>query len=211
VHVITASGYKLPNRFARTTLEVVEQLLTPDGLESLLTKVNLQHLIDAYPSANLERGFDFADMAALNTGFEQHYGARGGRSLALRVGRKVFDRTSSRFGELSGLEAAAFRLMPANLKMRVGLSLLVRIFSHLSDQKTTLAENRHEFQILVHRNPYCWGRAGEEKPVCFFFIGLLDGATKYISGGKTFRIDESECVAADSTLCRFVIQKTPMS
>ena len=62
MEVIPKSGYTLPNRLARITLETVEELLTPKGMESLLALAHLQHLIGNYPAANLERGFDFAEM-----------------------------------------------------------------------------------------------------------------------------------------------------
>lgn len=211
MEVIPKSGYTLPNRLARITLETVEELLTPKGMESLLALAHLQHLIGNYPAANLERGFDFAEMGALNLGLEELYGPRGGRGLALRAGRTVFANALSHFGALAGVEAAAFKILPINLKLKVGLGAIARIFNDLSDQRSSVEEKAHEFHYLVHRNSICWGRSREEKPVCFMMVGILQEALNRISSGQEFRVDEAECQAAGGQFCRFVIQKEPIS
>jgi predicted hydrocarbon binding protein len=208
---IPKSGYTLPNRLARITLQTVEELLTPRGMESLLTLAHLQHLIGSYPPANLERGFDFAEMGALNLGLEEFYGQRGGRGIALRAGRTVFTSALSHFGALAGVEAAAFKVLPANLKLKIGLRALARIYTDLSDQKSNVDERSNEFHYVVGRNAMCWGRSGEEKPVCFMLVGILQEALNRISGGHEFRVDEEECLATDGKVCRFVISKEPIS
>lgn len=211
MEAIPKSGYTLPNRLARITLESIEELLTTKGMQDLLTLAHLQHLIGSYPPANLERGFDFAEMGALNLGLEEFYGPRGGRGLALRAGRTIFANTLSRFGALAGVEAGAFKMLPANLKLKVGLGAIARIFTDLSDQHSSVEEKAHEFLYLVHRNSVCWGRSGEEKPACFMMVGILQEALNRISGGHEFRVDEAECLAAGGIVCRFVIQKDPIS
>ncbi len=211
MEAIPKSGYTLPNRLARITLETIEGLLMPKGMESLLTLAHLQYLIGNYPPANLERSFDFAEMGALNLGLEEFYGPRGGRGLALRAGRTIFANALSHFGALAGMEALAFKMLPVNLKLKVGLAAMARIFSDLSDQGCSVEEKAHEFHYLVHRNAVCWGRSGEEKPVCFMMVGILQEAMNRISGGREFRVDEADCLSAGGELCRFVIQKEPIS
>jgi hypothetical protein len=208
---IPKSGYALPNRLARITLQSIEDLLTPKGMEQMLGLAHLSHLIENYPPANLERGFDFAEMTALNLGLEEMYGARGGRGMALRVGRTAFTQALGNFGALAGVEAIAFKLLPPGRKLKVGLYALARIFSETSDQRCTVTENGGEFQFIVHRNSICWGRSGEEKPVCYMMVGLLQEALHRISNGREFRVDEAECQAAGGSVCRFVIQKDPIS
>ncbi len=211
MEVIQYSGYTLPNRLARITLETVEELLTPKGMESLLALAHLQYLIGNYPAPNLERGFDFAEMGALNLGLEELYGPRGGRGLALRAGRTIFANALSHFGALAGVEAMAFKKLPMNLKLKVGLLAIARIFSDLSDQRSSVEEKAHEFHYLVHRNAVCWGRSGEKRAVCFMMVGILQEALNRISSGHEFRVDEAECLAAGGNVCRFVIQKDPIS
>ena len=208
---IPTSGYTLPNRLARITLQSLEEILTPKGMEQLLGLAQLPQLVDNYPPANLERGFDFAQYGALNLALEELYGRRGGRGLALRAGRTTFAGALSHFGALAGVEALAFRMLPAGRKLKVGLSALARIYSEISDQRSSVEETAHEIHYLVHRNAVCWGRAGEEKPVCYMMVGILQEALNRISGGREFRVDEADCQAAGGRVCRFVIQKEPLS
>ncbi|MEX2160503.1 MAG: 4-vinyl reductase [Anaerolineales bacterium] len=208
---IPKSGYTLPNRFARITLQSIEEILTPKGTEQLLGLAHLSHLVDDYPAANLERGFDFAELGAITLGLEEMYGPRGGRGMALRVGRKTFSQALSHFGALAGVEAMAFRLLPAGRKLKVGLYALARIFSEMSDQTSGIEEKQREFHYLVHRNATCWGRSGEDRPVCYLMVGILQEALHTISGGREFRVDEAECQAAGGKLCRFVIHMDPIS
>lgn len=207
---IASSGYKLPNRLARITLESLEEILTPKGMERLLLVAHLPHRVENYPAANLQRGFDFAEMAAVTLGLEEMYGPRGGRGMALRAGRATFARALANFGALAGVEAAAFKLLPMGRKLRVGLGALARIYSETSDQESHVEETGHEFHYLVERNAMCWSRSGEEKPVCFMMVGILQEALHTISGGKEFRVDEAECQAMGAKVCRFVIRKEPL-
>jgi predicted hydrocarbon binding protein len=210
MNVIPKSGYMLPNRFGRITLETVEELLTPKGMESLLTLANMPDRIGNYPPANLERGFDFAEMGAINLGLEELYGPRGGRGLALRSGRTIFANALSHFGAMAGVEAAAYRILPRNFKLKAGLSSLARIFSDFSDQQSNIEEKSHDFHFLVHRNSTCWGRSNEDRPVCFMMVGVLQETLNRLSNGEEFRVDESECLASEGKVCRFVIQKEPI-
>ena len=210
MNVIPESGYFLPNRLGRITLETVEDLLTSKGMENLLIVAHLQNSIGNYPPADLERGFDFAEMGALNLGLEEFYGPRGGRGLALRAGRTIFANALSHFGALAGVEAATFRILSRNLKLKAGLSAIARIFSDLSDQVSSVEDRGNEFHFLVYRNAICWGRHNEERPVCYMMVGILQEALNRLSNGEEFRVDESECLAAGGKACRFVIQKEPL-
>jgi predicted hydrocarbon binding protein len=207
---IAKSGYTLPNRLARITLESLEEIVTPKGMERLLLLAHLPQLVENYPAANLQRGFDFAEMAAVNLALEEMYGPRGGRGMALRAGRATFGRALGNFGALAGVEATAFRMLPLGRRLRVGLSALARIYSEISDQISSVEETGREFHYIVERNATCWSRSGEEKPVCFMMVGVLQEALNKISGGREFRVDEAECQAMGAKACRFVIRKEPL-
>ena len=208
---IPKSGYTLPNRLARITLLAIEEMLGPLGMQALLNLAHLSHLIDNYPPANLERGFDFSEYSALNLGLEELYGPRGGRGFALRAGRATFSQALSNFGALAGTADMAFKILPLNTKLKIALPAMARIFSKVSDQTSSVEEEQHEFHYIVHRNAVCWGRSGEEKPVCYLWVGLLQEAMHSISGGREFRVDEAECHAAGGEVCRFLLQKEPIS
>lgn len=208
---IAKSGYSLPNRLARITLLSVQGLIGENAMEELLRLAHLTHLIDNYPPANLERSFDFAHYTALNVGLEELYGERGGRGIALRAGRATFEQALSNFGALAGTGDAAFKVLPLGSKFKIALPAMARIFSSISDQETSLEEDQHSYVYLVHRNPVCWGRRDEPRPVCYMQVGLLQEALHRISGGREFRVDEAECLACGDPACRFILQKEPLS
>lgn len=211
MQAIPKSGYTLPNRLARITLLAVEEMLGKKGMHALLNLSHLSHLIDNYPGANLERGFDFSDYAALNLGLEEMYGTRGGRGLALRAGRETFSRALSSFGALAGTGDMAFKVLPLGMKMKIALPAMARIFSEISDMSSSVEDQQHSVDYLVYRNAVCWSRREEEKPVCYLMVGLLQESMHSTSGGREFRVDESECQAMGHEACRFVIQKEPLS
>lgn len=208
---IPKSEYYYANKIARITLQALEEVMGKNGLNAILNLAHLPHLIDHYPPDNLEREFNFADFSAFNLALEEMYGPRGGRGLALRAGRAAFADALRNFGALAGAGDLAFKVLPLQAKMRIGIPAMAKIFSQISDQYTTVEEREHEFIYTIHRCPVCWGRKGADKPVCFVAVGLLQEGLKWLSGGNEFRVNESRCVAMGDPVCEFVIQKTPLS
>jgi len=141
---------------------------------------------------------------------EEMYGPRGGRGLALRAGRATFDDALKDFGALAGVGDLAFKVLPFETKLRIGVPAVAKIFSQMSDQISTSEEKDNEFLYTIHRCPVCWGRSGEDKPVCFVATGLLQASLKWVSGGKEFRVNESKCHSNGDEVCEFVIQKEPI-
>jgi hypothetical protein len=86
---IELSGLYYPNKIARIYLEVLEDIMGKNGLNSVLHKADLDRLIDNYPRDNLAKEFDFAEFSALNQALDDTYGPRGGRVFALRGGKAV--------------------------------------------------------------------------------------------------------------------------
>jgi len=208
---IPKSDYYYANKMVLIALKAFEEVMGKNGLNAILNLAHLPHLIDNYPPDNLEREFNFADFSALNLALEEMYGPRGGRGLALRAGRATFDDSLRNFGALAGVGDLAFKVLPLQAKLRIGIPAMARIFSQISDQYSTVEEKENEFIYTIHRCPVCWGRPRVDKPVCFIAGGLLQAGLKWVSGGNEFRVNESKCVAMGDDVCDFVIQKTPIS
>ncbi len=208
---IPQSQYNYANKIALISIKALEDVMGKNGMNAILNLAHLGHLIDHYPPDNLEKGYNFADFSALNLALEEMYGPRGGRGLALRAGRAAFADSLRNFGALAGVGDLAFKILPLQTKVKIGLPAMARIFSQISDQYSTVQERENEFVYTIHRCPVCWGRAGSDKPVCFIAVGLLQEGLKWVSGGHEFRVNESRCVAMGDDVCEFVIQKTPIS
>jgi predicted hydrocarbon binding protein len=208
---IPKAGYYYPNKAARITLESLQAVMGTNGVNAILNLAHLPNLIDNFPPNNLEREFDFADFTAIQWALEEMYGPRGGRGLALRAGRATFTDVLRNFGALAGVGDLAFKVLPLQAKMRIGVFAMARIFSQISDQHSTVEEQENDYIYTIHHCPQCWGRRGLDKPVCYMGAGLLQEGLKWVSGGNEFRVTETDCMAMGDEKCVYIIQKMPIS
>ncbi len=211
MNIIPESGYYNSNKFARILLESIQEITGENGVNTVLNFANLSSLVGNFPPDNLDRAFDFTHFSMINQALEEIYGNRGGRGLALRVGRITFDDVLKDYGALAGVGDLAFRVLPLHMKISIGLQAMAKIFSEKSDQISTVEEVDDIYIYTIERCPVCWGRKEEENPVCFYIIGLLQESLHWVSGGKEFRINESKCIALGDDVCEFVIFKQPIN
>lgn len=208
---IQKSGLAYPNKFGVILLHALEDVMGRNGLNAILNLASLSHYIEHPMPDNLEKGFDFAEVAAVNAALEDMYGPRGGRGLSLRVGRALFADGLRNFGALAGVGDLAFKVLPLQAKLRIGIPAVAKIFSQISDQYSTVEEKENEFIYTIHKCSECTGRRSEDKPICFIAVGILQEALKWVSGGNEFRVNESRCIAMGDTVCEYVIQKEPLT
>lgn len=207
--LVPISGYYYPNVMGRILLASMEEVMGRNGLNALLNLASMQTFIQEPPADNLEKQFDFANIANLTLGLDEIYGPRGGRGLALRGGRAIFSRGLKHFGTLAGVGDLAFKMLPLQAKLKIGVPAVARIFSQFSDQISRVEEFDDHFLYYIDRCSMCWGRKAE-RPICFIAVGILQEALRWVSGGLEFRIEEIECVAMGARSCVFRIDKEPI-
>lgn len=205
------SGYYYPNRLVLATFNALEYVMGRNGLNVILNIAHLQERINHYPADNLNKGFDFADFTALHMAIEGMYGEQGGRALMRRAGRTVFSTALCKFGALAGVSNAAFRGLPLQTRLRIGIQAMARIFSQFSDQTTTIEETDAYYTYIVHHCPDCWNQRGMDTPICSFGKGLLEEGLKWISGGSEFNVTEIKCRAMGDNVCEYSIEKNPIN
>ena len=203
------SGLYYPNLMVRIYLQALEEVMGKNGINALLNLAKLPHLIDNYPAANLNKEFDFADFGALGQGIVDMYGPRGGRGLALRAGRAAFADGLSKFGATAGAADLAFKVLPTGVKLKVGLKAMAETFTKFSDQKSSVEEADDHFIYTIHQCPVCYGRKSD-KPVCYGAIGILQEGVRWVSGGKDFRVEETDCKATGHENCILLVYKEPL-
>ncbi len=206
---IKPSGYYYPNLMGRIYLEAMEEIMGKNGLNAILNLAGLSHLIDNYPPMDLNKEFDFADFSGLNGALEDMYGPRGGRGLQLRSGRAVFTRGLQGLGALSGVGDLAFKVLPMAAKLKAGIPAMAKVFSQVSDQKSTVEDRGDFYAYIMNPCPVCWGRTAD-RPICFAAKGLLEEGLHWLSGGRKFRVEEIECVAMGQPTCTCAIYKEPI-
>lgn len=178
-----------------------------NGLNMLLGGAGLSDYMHDPPPDNLNREFDFAAMSALNESLEQMYGPRGGRGMALRIGRAAFAHGIKSFGVMRGLGAPAFRALPLDQRIDFGLQALATIFTHFSDQTSVVATAGDALLFKVETSPFAWGRTAD-KPVCHALVGIIQEGLRWASNGYEFYVREIACRATGSDECVFRINRT---
>lgn len=201
--------YYWPNKMGRMMLFALEDVLGKNGVNAVLNLAKLRHRINNYPPDNLDLGWSFDEMGALNQALDDTYGPRGGKGLAIRAGRAGLYYAVKDFGSVLGVADLAIRLLPMGIKMKVGLNAMVDTFNKTSDQIVRLEEDADHFYYHIIRCPVCWGRHSMV-PICHAGLGLLQEGLHWVTGGKNIRVEETDCIAKGDPTCLYVIDKRPM-
>jgi len=181
-----------------------------NGLNSVLRKGGLEHLINNYPPDDLKREFDFATFAQLNQALDDTYGPRGGRVFALRGGKASVKAGLEAFGAAVGIGGLAMKVLPLSAKLKIGLPGMAKIFSTFSDQTSFVEDGDDRFVYVIVKCPVCWGREAD-RPICHGAVGLLQGGLHWVSGGKDFKVVQTNCKAMGHDDCRFDVYKEPLN
>jgi predicted hydrocarbon binding protein len=207
---IELSGYYYPNKFSRIYLEALEDVMGTNGVNAILNLAGLSQYIGNYPPDNLGReGFDFAEFTALQVALEEMYGPRGGRGLAQRAGRATFSDALRDFGALAGAGDLAFKVLPLNTKLKLGIPAMAKIFNQFSDQVSNVYEEDDHYVYTLERCPMCWKRK-TDRPVCYGGLGILKEGLRWVSGGREFRVEMATCIGKGDDMGRYIIYKEPL-
>jgi predicted hydrocarbon binding protein len=193
----------------RMFLLALEDVMGKNGVNAVLNLARLRHLINNYPPNNLDLGWSFDEMGALNQALEDMYGPRGGRGLATRAGRAGLYYALKDFAAVLGIADLAFRLLPMGMKIKIGLNAMSETFNKTSDQVVRVEEELDHFLYYIDRCPVCWGRQAQT-PICYGALGLLQEGLHWVTGGKNVRVEEIECIAMGHPSCVFIVQKRPL-
>lgn len=207
--VDASPAYHLPNNMGRIILLGMEEILGIDGLKAVLNKSGLPRWSGGYPPDDMRLGFSFEDLSRLQVALEDLYGARSGRGLALRSGRAGFKFGLRQFGQQLGLNEVSFRLLPITEKLPQGAELLAGLFNQFSDERVRVETGETQLLWHIERCPVCWGRESQD-PLCHLAVGLMQEALYWVSGGKSFIVEEIACIARGDPACTIAIDRQPL-
>jgi predicted hydrocarbon binding protein len=207
---MSTESFFYPQKMGRIILIGMEEVMGVHGVDAILRLASLEKFIQNYPSAGAERDFPFETVSLLQSTLEQAYGPRGGRGLALRVGRACFTYGLKEYGSMLGLTEMAFRLLSLPTKLSSGTKTFADLFNKHTDQKVRVEEKENKIFWHIERCPLCWGRTADE-PVCHLAVGLLQESLYWLSGGKVFDVKEITCIAQGDATCTIMIDPTPFS
>lgn len=194
----------------RYFLESIEESVGRNGLNALLNLTGMGHYIQDPPSDNIDLEFDLAGVSNLNRALETIYGLRGARGLALRSGRALFDRIQEGLEIPIGINELAFRLLPLQTRLRIGIPALARALTQFSDQTCRVIDKGTYYDFTIERCANCWGHQTTQ-PDCYMVVGLLQEAMSVYSRGQEFRVEQTECRAMKAEHCVFRLEKEPIA
>ena len=208
---MNASGLTYPNRLTRALFEALESTAGPTSLHQALVAAGLneQYAAGQLPPNDLETGIDFAEISEFSRSLEVHYGALGGRGIALRVGHAFFEKGLKNYGVLRGISTPEFAKLPPPAQAKISLMGLASVFSSISDQSMQLTEERDAFHMIVETSPFAWDRVSD-RPVCHVMVGVLQATLRWATRGYEFAVYETACHATGGQACVFQIGGKPI-
>lgn len=201
--------YYYPNRMGRIVLTAMEDIMGNNGVNAVLNLAGVPGMVNNYPPNNLQLGFRFEDLAAVQESVDQIFGANGGRVIAQRTGRETFKYALKDFMPVMGIADLAFRALHVGIKIKIGLGVFAETFNKFTDQRVRLSEESDRHLWIIERCPVCWQRKKSE-PCCHLAVGLLQESLKWVSNGREFHVEEIKCIAAGDDNCIISINKQPI-
>jgi predicted hydrocarbon binding protein len=207
---MSAESFFYPQKMGRIIFLSMEEVMGSHGVDAILLLASLEKFVQNYPPDAKVRDFPFETVSLLQSTLEKAYGPRGGRGLALRVGRACFKYGLKDYGSMLGLTEMAFRLLSMPTKLSAGARSFAGLFNKYTDQKVQVEEKENKIFWHIERCPLCWGRTADE-PICHLAVGLLQESLYWLSGGKVFDVKETTCIAQGDATCTIAIDTTPFS
>lgn len=97
---MSEATFYYPQKMGRVILQGMEEVMGRNGLSGVLRLNSLEGIALNFPPASNERTFSFQTVSDIQTAFELAYGPRGGRGVALRVGRASFNNGFKEYGSM---------------------------------------------------------------------------------------------------------------
>jgi predicted hydrocarbon binding protein len=199
----------LPNKIGRILLLSYEEVIGQAAVVAVQRMANVQHFVGTLPTNNLQRKFRFNDLALIHETLERMYGPRAGRGIAMKSGQVSFKYALREFGPSLGVSKLAYRLLPATKKIEKGLQTLTDLFNRYSNDTVSFQKDQDFFLWEIEHCPLCWERKTED-PCCHLAVGLIQEFLFWVSGGKHFQVEETNCIATGDTHCTFQIARNPL-
>lgn len=197
------------NKLGRIFFLALEEAAGSESLRAILTSARMQHRLDAYPPNNFAAEFSFSEVGRIHRAMDELYGSRTGRRLARRTGKACFRIGIEDLRPVLGIADLLFRILPLQMRFRIGFEVLAQMFDRFSDQVVRMEEDDRYFRWVTERCGVCWER-DTDTPCCDLVVGLLEEGLYWLSGGADFFIEESSCIAAGDPTCTILIGKQPL-
>ncbi len=206
---IPKSNLYYPNKVVLVAFKALEDVLGRNGLNATLNYAHLSHFIQNPPPDDLAKAVDFSDFSTIFAALEDLYGPRGARGLSLRIGHEMFKKSLAAFEAKAGELETGGKDLAEPEKMSLILRAISAIFTEVTDQPITLEDKGENYEYTIANCAVCWGRSADHA-LCHISTGFVQEALHWVTGGKTFPVEETKCRARGDEVCQWIIGKTPL-
>ncbi|MGA2112755.1 MAG: 4-vinyl reductase [Anaerolineales bacterium] len=208
----TRRKYAFPNPLGRVILQAFGEVLEPEGLNRVALRAGWEVKLHSPLAQSWQADLPFEKLGALECAIDEVYGIQAGRGLSQRAGRLFWRQGLSTLGnhpKATG-ELSAVRVLPLSRRIPRGAELLSRWLNHCTEQQVHIDRGNDRLFWIVEQCPHCWGRK-TENPCCHMAIGALQEGLAWISGGKRFLVEETDCRARGDPSCTFTLRLKPFA
>ncbi len=216
-----STSYNYPDKIGYIVLLAMEEVMGRHSLNATLGLVGTNGSAN-HPSAawhgmphhskenavSTNRKFSFSELSSMQAAMENLYGSLCGQGLALRSGRAAFKYGLREFRDLLCTTDLSFRMLPLEERLKSGALFLAKVFNDHSGQHIQVHEQAGSFIWVIEHCPVCAGRHASS-PTCHMVVGMLQEALYWVSGGRHFHVEETQCIAAGDQACSFLFEKKP--
>ena len=203
------SQQQVPSSVIRQVCDSVIDTLGEKSLRLLFAQSGLQRFYSggALPPDDETPSVTVAELSKLFGSAYEIFGDRGLRPILLRAGRNSLKHFREHNKGLSALAGAAFKVLPADAKIKLVLGRSAKMAEELLHAPHATSDSAEGFFVEIGGCPYCAGIRADHG-ICYFPIGFYGEAMRWATGA-TYPIEEVECIAAGGKVCRFQIARHP--
>lgn len=192
---------KTNNYSMRIYLETIESIVGSHGLKSILNYGHLEKYIDNFPPFNNRLEIPLKDLQDLCWSLLELFGRNGVRSLQLRVGRQIIQKSLEKHSLILKILLFVRFLAPEHKRMKFALKKLMTVVEKCYPPDTSVSQkNRLELQeekdcfIIIFKDNWESENILSQMPVCGVTVGSIEAFIQWVTG-HAHAVQEIECRA----------------
>ena len=193
----------------RIILLAIEEILGVQEAADLLNHARLLRSFKGSRTAKEGAKFPFKYILRLQDALTEVYGPRAGAGLSMRIGQASLKYSLREFDSQLGITRMDFRLLPFPRRLKSGCEALAGLFNSTTDLR--IDQQSDSKQICWQFEPGTpYRKEPGRKPCCPLMSGFLGEAFSWMSGGRSFLVEENYKNAAGVTICSIAVDRTPL-
>lgn len=177
---------------------------------SSLLRIALAEILGKAQSGWMDSLEDGPDLLfRIQQALQSHYGADGANGILWRVGRSFYREYLLQLDDGQGILRSDLRFLPFRKKIHAGLAILAETFSGIDGQHIEVTWKDGRYFWRIQECIQCRNQTDTQWK-CSFFLGLVQEYISWIGGGKSFLVDEEECISRGAATCILRIDPRPV-